>query len=90
MPPQLELSDDDLFDLCSTNKEMVIERNADKQLIIMAPTGGFTSSQNIEISAEIALWNRKTNFGKAFDSNGGFLLPNGAMRAADAAWITKE
>ena len=56
----------------------------------MAPTGGYTSVRNIQISRELANWNDIDNQGVAFDFNGGFLLPNGAMRAADAAWITNE
>ncbi|MEZ4829606.1 MAG: Uma2 family endonuclease [Bacteroidia bacterium] len=40
--------------------------------------------------AELGFWNRKEKLGKVFDSSGGFRLPNGAMKAPDAAWVQKE
>jgi len=83
----LALDDDELFRLCAANQNLRIERDADGNLIFMAPTGGETSSRNSEINTELALWNRKTGLGKVFDSNGGFVVPNGAMRAPDASWI---
>ena len=38
----------------------------------------------------LVLWNLETDSGIVFDSNGGFLLPSGAMRAPDASWVAKE
>ena len=83
----LNLSDDELFRLCAANPELSIERTGDGELIFMAPAGGMSSNRNGIINLELGLWNRKTELGKVFDSSGGFLLPNGAMRAPDAAWI---
>ena len=34
-------------------------------------------------------WNRQRRSGYVFDSNTGFELPNGAMRAPDVAWVSK-
>ena len=36
------------------------------------------------------MWNKQTKLGVAFDSSGGFKLPNGAERSPDAAWVKKE
>lgn len=84
------LSAGQFADLCRSNPDLRIERNANHQIIIMAPTSSETGNFNAEISAEIVLWNRKTNLGKVFDSSTGFTLPNGAERAPDTAWISKS
>ena len=85
----LNLSDDELFRLCAANPEVSIERTSEGELIFMAPAGGASSNRNSTINLELGLWNRKAGLGKVFDSNGGFVLPNGAMRAPDAAWVPK-
>ena len=48
------------------------------------------SSWNSELNSELVLWARQDGRGKVFDSNGGFTLPDGSMRAADAAWVSRE
>lgn len=35
-------------------------------------------------------WTLQDGTGVAFDSNGGFILPNGAMRSPDASWVKRE
>lgn len=84
------LSDNQLYDLCQSNKLLKIERNPDKKLIIMSPTGGESSFQNAEINYQLKAWNKHKQAGVVFDSNGGFILPNGAMRAPDAAWLALD
>ncbi len=56
----------------------------------MSPTGGETSNRNIELSYQLQSWSRQNNLGKAFDSSGGFKLPNGAIRSPDVSWIKLE
>jgi Uma2 family endonuclease len=97
MPPLIlhtsdvvRLTDDELFGLCAANRDLRIERDSDGNLILRAPAGGETSARNLILGADLVNWNRKTRLGIAFDSNGGFLLPNGAMRAPDASWIPIE
>ena len=46
--------------------------------------------RNLSVSSLLWLWNRDSKLGVAFDSSAGFTLPNGAVRAADAAWRTLE
>jgi Uma2 family endonuclease len=36
------------------------------------------------------VWNEQTHLGEAFDSSGGFVLPNGAQRSPDVAWVEKS
>lgn len=83
-------SDEDFFDFCQMNPEFRIERNAIKEILIMAPTSSETGRKNFEIVAELAIWNRKHQLGIGFDSSAGFKLANGAERSPDIAWIRNE
>ncbi|NES80597.1 MAG: Uma2 family endonuclease [Moorea sp. SIO2B7] len=86
----IELTDEQFFQLCLNNRELRFERNAKGDLIIMSPAGGETSNRNIEIAYQLQAWSRQKNLGVAFDSSGGFKLPNGADRSPDASWIPLE
>lgn len=86
--PKEVMTDEELFAFCAANKHLRIERDQNKQIIIMAPVGGETSSQHSEIVFAIMYWNKQRQLGKSFDSSGGFQLPDGSMRSPDAAWIT--
>ena len=85
-----KLTDEQFFQLCVENKGIRFERDKNKNIIIMAPTGGDTSNSNIKLGTDLEIWNRKNKLGYCFESNGGFTLPNGAIHAADVAWIPKE
>ena len=94
LPPTLQLSidltDEQFFQLCQNNRDLQFERTASGEIIIMPPTGGETSNRNSELTYQLQAWSRQNNLGKAFDSNGGFTLPNGAVRAPDASWLKLE
>lgn len=86
----LRLSDAELYELCAGNPELRIERTAEGNLIVMTPAGGASGHRNLEIAAALAVWSRRDGTGVGFDSSAGFLLPNGAMRAPDAAWVLRS
>ncbi|AFY72098.1 protein of unknown function DUF820 (plasmid) [Thalassoporum mexicanum PCC 7367] len=86
----IELSDEQFYLLCRRNPDLRFERSANGDLIIMSPTGGETSKSNSELNADLVFWNRKIKLGYVFDSNGGFVLPNGAIRSPDLSWVRKE
>jgi Uma2 family endonuclease len=86
----IDLSDEQFYQLCRRNPDLRFERSATGELIIMSPTGGETSKQNFRLVAKFGYWVEQTNLGYGFDSNGGFTLPNGAIRAPDMSWISKE
>jgi len=94
LPPTLQLSidltEEQFFLLCQNNGDLRFERTASGEIIIMPPTGGETSNNNFEIAMQLGMWNKQTKLGKGFDSNGGFTLPNGAVRAPDASWLKLE
>lgn len=90
IPPAMRLDDDQLFDFCAANRDLRIERNAHGDLEIMPPTGGETGNRNAELAVDFGIWARQDNRGVVFDSSTGFLLPNGAMRSPDLAWVLRE
>lgn len=91
LPPTLklkiDLTDEQYFQMCRKNRDLKFERTAEGVLLIMPPTGGETGNRNAELTFQLQGWSRQNNLGKAFDSNTGFKLPNGADRSPDAAWV---
>jgi Uma2 family endonuclease len=85
--PVFDLSDDEFFEFCQINRDLRIERNAHGEFIVMPPTGGRTSERNAEITMQLRAWAKRDGTGAAFDSSGGFILPNTAVRSPDAAWV---
>ncbi len=90
LEPIFELTDEKLFQLCQQNRDLRFERGAQGDITIMAPEGSDTGMRSIEFGADLVIWNRRKKLGVAFGSSTGFILPNGAMRSPDVAWITKE
>ncbi|MFW6359725.1 MAG: Uma2 family endonuclease, partial [Chroococcales cyanobacterium] len=87
---ELQLNDEQFFELCQKHSDLRFERNADGTIIIMPPTGGATGKRNSDLNYQLRAWNRHTNLGEVFDSSTGFLLPNGANRSPDASWVKLE
>lgn len=86
----IRLSDEDLMKVCAANPDLRIEQNAAGQLEIMSPAGLSSSARGVELITALANWNRERDDGIVFDSSAGFRLPNGALRAPDAAWLRRE
>jgi Uma2 family endonuclease len=88
--PERRLSDEQLFELCVQNRRLRIERTADGELLIKSPTGSETGHLNFQIATQLGAWVNGKGGGVGFDSSTGFVLPNGAERSPDAAWISSE
>ncbi|MGG7662263.1 Uma2 family endonuclease [Dyadobacter sp. BHUBP1] len=88
IPAHPYFTDDELVAFCVANPDLMVERDEHGQLhITMTPTFLLGSSNNSELIAEIAIWNRKKKGGKVIESNGGFFLQDRSMRVPDVAWI---
>ena len=83
-------TDDELFEFCVLNKELRIERDANQNIIIMAPVGGGSGFYEKDFMFEVEYWVRQNKKGRTFSSSTGFLMPNGAMRSPDACWVSEE
>ena len=85
----IPFSDNDFFHFCQTNRDLTIERDAQGRFIIMPPAGGESGSRNGEVTRVLGNWVVSDGKGRFFDSSTGFILPNGATRSPDAAWVSK-
>jgi Uma2 family endonuclease len=90
LSPVVPMTQDQFFDFCQLNEDKRFERTAEGELIIMAPSGGESGFQDLSVSAQLYNWTRQTGKGKASGPSGGFILPSGANRAPDAAWLSPE
>jgi len=86
-PVLKKLTDDDFFEFCQANREWRIERTSSGDIIIMPPTSGETGGLNFDLLVDFGNWVRVDGTGKGFDSSTGFVLPNGAERSPDLAWV---
>lgn len=85
-----DMTDEEFFNFCQQNRDLRMERDNNKQIFIMAPTGYYTGGLNSGIFGELYIWNRKFKMGKVFDSSTGFTLPDGAVFSPDAAWVSND
>lgn len=84
------LTEEQFFHFCQENDTLRIEKNSKGEIIVMAPTGSETGRFNSSLNLELGIWNKEKNAGYVFDSSTGFTLPNGSVRSADVAFITKD
>ena len=81
---------DEFWEFCQANPEFRSELTKDGELNVIPPTGFGTSDRNSELNLQLRLWAKKNKTGTATESNAGFILPNGATYAPDAAWTSKK
>jgi Uma2 family endonuclease len=87
---QVHLTDEQFYQLCLSNPDLNIERSAKGVLIFMSPVGGESGNREVELGADLVIWNRQTNLGKVFSSSTLFKLPGGGNRSPDAAWVERS
>src|SRR2546421_2726029 len=85
----VHLTDEQFYQLCHDNPDLRFELTAQRELVIMSPTGSKTGWRNSKINQRLANWTEADGSGIAFDSSTGFTLPNGAKRSPDAAWVRR-
>jgi Uma2 family endonuclease len=83
------LTDDQFIQLCSDNVDYRFEISAQRELIIMPGTGAKTDIKNAEVTMQLGVWAKRDGTGVFFGSSAIFVLPNGARRIPDGAWIPK-
>jgi Uma2 family endonuclease len=82
------MSEEEFFDFCQHHRKWRVERNAQQEILIMAPTFALTGKRNARLIGQLyAWWDQHPEAGEIFDSNAGFTLPNRAVRSPDASWV---
>jgi Uma2 family endonuclease len=84
------LTPEQFWALSRTNRDVRLELTAEGRLIVMPPTGWESGKRNANVTIDLGIWNRQTKLGVVFDSSTGFILPNGAVRSPDAAWVKQD
>lgn len=83
------MTEQEFWDLCQRNPQVLFERNAEGDVILMAPADSWTDSRGGEFFLDLGIWNRQIpEPGIVFGPSAGFTLPDGAIRSPDAAWIS--
>lgn len=90
MLPAIDMSREQFFQFCQLNGDLRIERNAEGSITVMTPAGGETGARNGLLAAALYRWAEEDGTGVAFSSSTGFELPDGAVRAPDAAWVPRN
>jgi Uma2 family endonuclease len=79
--PVIEMDDKKFFQFCQINRDLRIERNAEGDIIIMAPAGGSSGRGETRLATIFDVWAEQDGTGEVFGSSTGFTLPNKAIRA---------
>ncbi|NJP10793.1 MAG: Uma2 family endonuclease [Leptolyngbyaceae cyanobacterium RU_5_1] len=86
----VHFTDEQFYQLCQRNQDWQFELTATGELIVIAPVGGESGSQEAGLITDVEIWNRRTKLGYVFSSSTIFKLPNGANRSPDVAWVQKD
>ncbi len=86
----LKLTNEQFQEICADNRDLRLELSSTGEMIVLPPTGWGTSKRNFKLIGLFCIWNESTQLGEAFDSSGGFILPNRAQRSPDIAWVEKS
>jgi Uma2 family endonuclease len=84
---KLRLTHEQFEQLCQNNTDKSFELTKDGELECMPPTGGDSGRKESKLITRLTNWNEQTGLGETFSSSTAFILPNGAERSPDAAWI---
>lgn len=84
-----DMTDEEFFQFCMANKNVRIERDKDRNIIIMPPVFYDSGNHESEIATDVKIWARKHG-GDAPSASTGYTLPSGALRSSDASWISPE
>jgi Uma2 family endonuclease len=84
------MTDEEFIEFCSQYPDHFIETTSDGEVVIMPPNCSKTGMQNAKLLSQLNVWAESDGRGEVVDSSGGFVLPNGARRAPDAAWVSER
>ncbi|MBV8898227.1 MAG: Uma2 family endonuclease [Acidobacteriaceae bacterium] len=84
------MTDEQFAELVSEHPDLFFEMSAEGELIVMPPPYSLTGIRQGKIFAQLNTWAEEDGRGIAGEATTGFVLPNGARRSPDAAWIRKD
>jgi Uma2 family endonuclease len=75
IPAGENMIEGEFFRFCSSKKHIEIERDENKQILIMPLAGLESDNQSVSISLQPGIWNNRVQKGKWFGSTAGFNFP---------------
>lgn len=90
LPAQESMTEEEFFRFCIANKHIKIERDENKQILIMPPAGLKSDGQTGTLYAAAYNWNITLEEGICFRPSAGFTLPDGSVRSPNVAWLSME
>jgi Uma2 family endonuclease len=84
------MTDEQFAQFCAEHPDLFFEMSAEGELIVMPANYTLTAARHRAILTQLDRWAQLKRDGTVTDAAGGFLLPNGARRAPDAAWTLKS
>ena len=81
------MTDEEFAVFCTEHPDLSFEMSAEGEIIVMPLTSFRTGVRNSRITRQVDEWAEADGRGLACDSSTGFVLPNGARRSPDAAWV---
>jgi Uma2 family endonuclease len=85
------MTNDEFYEFCQRNPTLNVERNAQGDVILMAPGDLYSETRNMEIVRQVGNWDAALETpGLVSGPAGGFTLRSGAQRAPDVAWIPRD
>ena len=85
-----KMTSEEFWEFCQKNPKLNAELTKEGDVIVMPPTGWNTTKRNAKLVRRLGNWAEENGEGEFSESNGGFILPSGATRSPDAAWILKS
>lgn len=85
----LTVTPEEFAAIAAANPDLQLERSAKGELIVNPPTGGESDSRNATIIAKLVIW-AESYGGMYYGATAGFVLPNGATKSPDAAWVEQS
>lgn len=87
----LSITDVDFERIVREDPELSFEQTSIGELVIVPPTGGTSGKKNLSLLSQFGNWvEQNLELGEGFDSSTLFVLPSGAKRSPDAAWVARE
>lgn len=82
------MTDKQFADFCSEHPDLFFEMTSEGEIIVSPPTYSLTGARNLKILGQLYNWAEMDGRGTVTESSAGFVLPNGARRSPDAAWVS--
>jgi Uma2 family endonuclease len=84
------MTDEELMRFCAVNDDLSVEREPNGEILVMTPANIKTSTMNSRINRLLDEWAEADGSGIVSGPDGGYTLPDGSMRAPDAAWVANR